>query len=151
MKIKREGGIVKISGIIDENADFSSLLAEAAPLTIDFSGVERINSVGVRAWMRFMTQWGDKDMSYVNCSVIITEQLSMIPALLGIKKRVVDVQSAAVAFDCPACGHQEDMMIHSSQVHPVLDPKVSKPGCPNCKQIMETINPEQISLIGPRK
>ena len=52
MKISRVANTVFISGIIDENADLSALLQEPAPLSIDFSGVTRVNSVGLRTWMR---------------------------------------------------------------------------------------------------
>jgi predicted RNA-binding Zn-ribbon protein involved in translation (DUF1610 family) len=151
MKIDRVGNVVKLSGVIDEHADFSPLAQEAPPLTIDFSGVQRINSVGIRTWMRFMTQWGDKELIYVNCPVIVTDQLSVIPALMGIKRRIVLVKSAAVAFDCPACGHQEDIAINEAQTQPVVDPKVLSPACPACGKVMEAINPDQISLIGPVK
>jgi len=150
MKISRAGAALKISGVIDEHADFTPLLNESAPLTIDFSGVERVNSVGLRTWMRFMTQWGDKDLIYMACPVVVVDQLAIIPALMGIKRRAAMVQSAYISFECVKCGHQEDRCLDRAAVHPTPDRGQLAPPCPSCSQPLEMISPDCVSIFLPR-
>jgi hypothetical protein len=150
MKIFRAGSVWKISGVIDEHADFSVLLAEQAPLTLDFSEVERVNSVGIRTWMRFMTQWGDKDLIYVACPAVVVDQLSIIPALMGIKRRAAMVQSADISFECSQCGHQEDRSLDRSAVHPNPDSARLSPQCPSCGRTLKMISPDSVSIFLPR-
>ena len=150
MKISRKGGQVFLAGVIDENADFSELLQEQSPLSIDFSGVERINSIGIRSWMMFMTRWGDKPLNYQECPVIIADQLAVTPALRGIKKRAAVIMSAYVAFDCSNCRHQEDFRVAYDQVQPQLKPGVANPKCSACGSPMGLIHADQFSIFEPR-
>ena len=150
MKISRKGGQIFLAGVIDENADFSELLQEQAPLSIDFSGVERINSIGIRSWMMFMTRWGDKPLNYLECPVIIADQLAVTPALRGIKKRASVIMSAYVAFDCSNCRHQEDFRVAYDQVQPHLKPGVANPKCSACGLPMGLIHADQFSIFEPR-
>jgi hypothetical protein len=149
MKISRTGNTLFISGIIDENADLSSLLQEQAPLSIDFSGVTRINSVGLRTWMRFMTLWGDKPLNYLECPISVTDQIIIIPALRGIKKQVATVVSGVLPYDCPSCRHQADIRVERSQVVPKTDTAVEHPKCPACSKVMDLVNPDQLDIFKP--
>jgi len=147
MKISRKGGQVFLAGVIDENADFSELLKEQAPLSIDFSRVERINSIGIRSWMMFMTRWGDKPLNYLECPVIIADQLAVTPALRGIKKRAAVIMSAYMTFDCPNCGHQEDFRVAYDQVQPQLMPGAGNPKCSACGSPMGLTHEDQFSIF----
>ena len=149
MKISRVANTVFISGIIDENADLSALLQEPAPLSIDFSGVTRVNSVGLRTWMRFMTLWGDKPLNYFECPIAITDQIIIIPVLRGIKKQVATIVSGILPYDCPSCKHQADIRVERAQVVPKTDPAVLNPKCPVCSQPMELVNENQLDIFKP--
>lgn len=149
MKITRSAGVVFLSGVIDENADFSPLLQEEAPLSLNLSGVERVNSVGLRSWMRFMVQWGDKTLKYLECPVVVSDQIAIIPALRGIKSRSAQVISAMIPYECYSCQHQEDLRVTDSQFSPQPDPKALNPECPKCKEEMELVNPGQLSIFEP--
>jgi hypothetical protein len=138
-----------ISGIIDENADLSALLKEPDPLSIDFSGVTRINSVGLRTWMRFMTMWGDKPLNYLECPIAVTDQIIIIPALRGIKKQAATVVSGVLPYDCPSCKHQADIRVERSRVVPKTDPAVEHPKCPACSHAMDLVNPDQLDIFKP--
>ena len=150
MNISRSGNVILISGVIDEHADFSPLLTESAPLSLDFSGVERVNSVGLRTWMRFMTLWGDKDLIYLGCPVVIVDQLATIPALMGIKKQAALVQSAYLVFECDKCGHQEDRCIDRAGVHPTPDQLVLEAPCPSCSGKFNLINTDHLVVFSAR-
>ena len=136
-----------LSGVIDEESDFTPLLEAPFCKSIDFSGVERINSIGIRSWMLFLTKWGDKSLNYMNCTTSISDQLATIPALSGISKRVAVVLSAMISYDCPKCDHVEDFMVKRADVFPVLLEKVTSPKCRLCSGQMELINQTQLSIF----
>lgn len=149
MKITRSAGVVFLSGVIDENSDFSPLLQEQPPLSLNLSGIERVNSVGLRSWMRFMVQWGDKPLKYLECPVVVSDQLAVIPALRGVKSRSALVVSAMIPYECYSCQHQEDLRVTDSQFSPGPDAKALNPECPKCKSEMELVNPGQLSIFEP--
>lgn len=112
MKIERKGDRVYLSGVINENSDFTPLLQETSPLKIDFSGVQRINSVGVRSWMRFLSLWDDaKKIEYWECSVVIVDQLSIIGSLRGIRTKVAAVMSVYLPTECSSCATEFELRI----------------------------------------
>ena len=112
MKIENKGDRVYLSGIINENSDFTPLLTAPSPLRIDFSGVQRINSVGVRSWMRFLSLWDDsKAIEYWECSVVIVDQLSIIGSLRGVRTRVATIKSVCLPTECTACARESEIRI----------------------------------------
>jgi hypothetical protein len=149
MKISRSGNTVFVSGVIDENADLTPLLQEQPPLSIDFSGVSRINSVGLRSWMRFMTLWGDKPLRYLECPIAVTDQLIIIPALRGIKKQIATVVSGHIPYDCSNCKHQADIRVERSSVVPSTHPAILSPKCPSCSHQMQLVNEDQLDIFKP--
>lgn len=149
MKISRAGAVILLKGVIDENADFSPLLKDDAPLRIDFSGISRINSIGIRSWMKFLTQWGDKSLEYLRCPVVITEQLTITPVLLGVKKRVARVESAYIPFICPNCHELEDRMVEFNQLLLGVNQDVKAPPCRQCGARMTASSPDYFSIFDP--
>ena len=147
MEVSRISDIAYLSGVIDEESDFSALLTLPFIQTIDFSGVSRVNSIGLRSWMLFMTKWGDKPLNYMNCTTEISDHLATIPALRGASKRVVAVLSAMIPYDCLKCNHMEDIMVKKAEVVPVTLPKVVSPKCRICSGEMELINPSVVAIF----
>lgn len=147
MDISRVKETAFISGVIDENSDFSPILLPPWPTNIDFSGVQRVNSIGLRTWMLFLTKWGDKPLNYLNCTTSISDQLVMVPALFGIPKKVVKVLSAMISYDCPKCKHAEDLMIKYDNVHPVPSPEALAPKCRICFHEMELVEAGYLSIF----
>ncbi len=149
MRIARLEGVVFLAGVIDEHSDFSGLLQDSAPLQLNLSGIQRINSVGLRSWMRFMVQWGDKPLCYIECPVVVSDQIAIIPALRGLKSKSATIISAMIPYECLNCQHQEDIRITHSQVVPQVDPIALKPECPQCMGPMDLVNPGQLSIFEP--
>ena len=137
MKISRRANTVVLTGIIDETADFKPLLAESEPLHIDFSGIQRINSIGIRSWMRFLTDWQDKALVYEECPIVISEQIALLPSLRGIKKRCATIAHAVLPAGCVQCGSQEDVRLERADVVPNLSAKASPPRCAKCGGVTE--------------
>ena len=98
---------LKISGTIDENFSIDGELAKfPSDVWLDLRDIERINSCGVREWIKAIAKSPSR-IHYVNSSTVVVSQFSMIPEFIG-KKSVVE--SFATHFVCPDCGH-EDMSI----------------------------------------
>ena len=148
MKIEQRGDRVYLSGVINEDSDFSPLLSKPSPLKIDFSGVERINSVGVRSWMRFLSQWDDKkQIEYWECSVAIVDQLSIIGSLRGVRVKVASIQSLCLPTECNGCAAEGEIRItpedyrNDSSLQSFLKP------CPTCGEKVIVATPEISGLF----
>lgn len=84
-KIQTEGDkkILKLSGVIDEDADFAQLnIAGAREVQLDLNEVKSINSCGIREWIKWMGQASGAKVSYVNCPKIIVDQINMVDGFL---------------------------------------------------------------------
>ena len=134
---------VKLSGVIDEGTDFAELVDNLVEeLWIDFGGVTRINSCGVREWTRVMHSITNR-IHFINCTSAIVDQLSMIPEFIG-QNCIVD--SFEAHYVCDECGHEETYILEvGKDIKPGLDEYEEGPerSCPQCKAIMEfDHNPE---------
>jgi anti-anti-sigma regulatory factor len=80
---EQNGGIltVRMTGSIEESVDFDKLIGSPpAELVVSTKGVNRINSVGVKAWIKYfqsVTQKGVK-LRFIECSTAIVEQINLI-------------------------------------------------------------------------
>jgi hypothetical protein len=109
--------LLKICGILDEDVRFEQVFSQfPEQVWIDFSGVTRINSCGVREWVRSASAF-DGEIIYVNAPILIVDQFSMVPEFLG-KKAIVE--SFQARFVCPHCGNEE---IKTLSVGKDVDPK----------------------------
>jgi hypothetical protein len=127
---------VKISGIIDEFSSFRDLFShQLEEIWIDFSGVTRINSSGIREWVQAVLS-SNVRLHMENCSAVMVDQFSMIPEFIG-KNGVVE--SFFVHYLCDACGHEEknlcvvgkDIKAEDSYKEALDDP------CPVCGGVLE--------------
>lgn len=137
MNIERKKDIIYLSGVIDENSDFSPLLLEVAPLRLDFKGIQRINSIGVRSWLRFLTQWNDKPMEYHNCPPVIVDQLEIIGALRGIRKRAAFVASAWLPAECAHCRKEIEVLATHKDYDLDSTLQICQKPCPSCQGATE--------------
>ena len=112
MQILREtGGVVVLSGAIDENAGLHELLdmAQGNRLILDLGGITFINSLGVRDWIRLQasaTQRGIQ-VEMRRVAEVIVHQLNMIIATRGTAR----VTSFFAPYACDACGREESLLI----------------------------------------
>lgn len=94
--------VVKLSGSIEESVNFDDLIGVPAPeMHINTKDVPRINSVGVKAWIRYFQAASAKGskLKFIECSTAIVEQINLISNFLcgG------DVESIYVPFSCNSC------------------------------------------------
>ena len=105
--VKEERGdslLVKFTGSIEENVDFNALIGPPTLLKMDLllKEVPRINSVGVKAWIRYFQGLAAKGVKlrFLECSTAIVEQVNLISNFTcgG------TVESMYVPFCCGSCG-----------------------------------------------
>ena len=129
---------VEISGIVDEYADFAELSRCAQQsLTVDFAGVTRMNSLGIRSWIQTIMKYKIK-LQLRNCSSVVVEQFSMIPEFMG---KNGDVESFFVHYQCVGCDYETKVLMQPSSdielsATPCVDLKMAAP-CPKCGEVLE--------------
>ena len=123
---------IELSGSIDEDADFKSIL-DLKGMDIyefDFQKIDLINSCGVREWTNFINDLSkDSKIKYFNCRQIVIEQINMVHGFIPenatietffapyfceyhdkefkILLKTVDISNkAAPEVDCPEGGHK---------------------------------------------
>lgn len=105
-----DGVRVTISGDVDENADFSSLLeALAGRVVLDLGGLRRFNSCGVREWVHFQRDLAAApvDVELHACSPAVVSQLNTIANFRGAAR----VVSFLAPYVCEACEREEQRLV----------------------------------------
>ncbi len=99
--------VVHFSGTIEENEDFEALIGDVQKeiheeIQVYTKGVSRINSMGVRNWIKyFQTLAAEKiKIRFFECSTTIVQQINLISNFTagGI------VESIYAPFVCEGCG-----------------------------------------------
>ena len=100
---------LEVRGYIDDEADFQSLSeALSFPLRIELSGVERINSLGVRRWLRFMADASSRGpIELIGCAEVMVDQFNQINGLVG----NATVRSVMAPYGCDNCGFDEFVLV----------------------------------------
>jgi eukaryotic-like serine/threonine-protein kinase len=94
--------VFALKGSITESADFANLLAQMGDKNrFDASGIEQINSTGVREWILFIrnAEAAGKTLELTKCAVTFVTQLNMIKGFVGAAK----IDSVMAPFTCPDC------------------------------------------------
>jgi anti-anti-sigma regulatory factor len=128
----KAGLLVEFSGAIEENVDFEQLIGPfIGELIINCKAVTRVNSIGVKTWMRYfqlLRTRGDK-FKFVECSSAIIEQLNMISnfACGG------PVESVLLPFSCIKCQNEFVASCKTAELKAsgltIPTVKCEKPGC----------------------
>lgn len=136
--LHRQGDIswVKLSGVIDEDNELASLAEAVGGRTavVDLGGVERINSCGVRDWVRWLGELEARRIRVVliRCSPAIVAQINLVNNFLG----AAVVKSFHAPYFCPQCDAEK---VLACEVEDFGDPPHEPPRCrcDDCDQVME--------------
>lgn len=123
------GTELSLRGTISERTTLEVPDHLGAHVIVDGSGVERINSMGVRAWIQFfdrLTALG-VPVTVRRLSPALVIQASMISSFLG----RAQVESFMAPYYCPGCDHSLE------QQFGVQDPVPDHLACPKCGAAME--------------
>ena len=72
--------IIKVSGNIDEDSDFSAVSVEGSKVvTIDLADIKSVNSVGIRTWVIWIKQIPASAQVIVkNCPRVLIDQINIL-------------------------------------------------------------------------
>ncbi|MBI5509301.1 MAG: hypothetical protein HY903_11165 [Deltaproteobacteria bacterium] len=125
---------VKLSGPVNEDADFAPLVTALAgknQVSMDLGGINRVNSCGVREWVNFMRKLPNNlKVKLEQCSPPMVNQINTISNFVGLA-RVVSVQAP---FMCDKCGRSERVVV---SVESGRVPDLANRACPHCAGKME--------------
>lgn len=134
---ERQGDVTTLylKGVIDETTDFKPVFEDSGPeLFVDLSGVERINSCGVREWVNAMAGIpADRKVHFVNCSTAMIRQFSMIHNFSG----KGEVLSFMGPYYCAECDREVDHLITSRDLLGQATMRAPAVTCPECGKGME--------------
>ena len=132
---------VAIAGAITELSDFSKLKALKGAARIDLSGIDRINSLGVRNWCLFVrdAEAAGLALTFERCSPVIVEQISMISNFFGAKSQVASLQ---VPYFCESCDTEHAQLIERAPNSPISVPSTNT--CPKCGKPAAIDEPENM-------
>lgn len=122
-----------LRGSLTENADLAALATQLqGQVVVDLSGIKRINSCGVREWIKFVNQYVGPGVSLVleKCSVTFVHQMNFISNFIGPCR----VESVAVPLICSKCFAAREEVVGTSP----LQLETFRPGpCSKCGGEME--------------
>ncbi|MBF0442180.1 MAG: hypothetical protein HQK54_09760 [Oligoflexales bacterium] len=120
---------VKISGILDETCSFKDLTTNIGDeVWIDFAGVSRINSCGVREWVKAIINLKTK-IHFLNCSTVIVNQFFMIPEFVGHNGIV---ESFEISEICQECDYETQKSVEVRKLNGIGDLEQLVGECPRC-------------------
>jgi anti-anti-sigma regulatory factor len=94
--------LVRLSGSVEESVNFDQLIgAPPAELIVSCKEIPRINSVGVKAWIKYFqsAQAKGTKLTFIECSTAIVEQINLISNF----NCGGTVESIYVPFACTSC------------------------------------------------
>ena len=93
-----------MEGVLDEETQLQEFFSDLPPeIWIDMSGIRRINSSGVRQFLKAILVY-DGVTHLRDCSPSVVDQINMIPEFAG-RKGIVE--SILMPFYCEDCGHSQ--------------------------------------------
>ncbi|MBU1219612.1 STAS domain-containing protein [Myxococcota bacterium] len=137
LKIKDKITYVTIIGIIDEDNNLEEIADRTGSGTVllNLSHVERINSCGVRDWVNWLGKIESKGARVVllECSPAIVAQINLVSNFTS--KSVI--QSFFAPYYCQSCDKEKVLLIESSTMKNIREPKAPISRCDECDAVME--------------
>jgi anti-anti-sigma regulatory factor len=138
---------VRLSGAIEENANFEELIGmPTGELRINVKEVPRINSVGVKAWIKYFQALKGKNVkfTFVECSTALVEQINLISNFTCGGA----VESIYVPFSCTGC-HGELVGLFKTTDLKKMQFKLPELKCSKCggKALFDDIPEEYFSFL----
>ena len=124
---RRSGArLIRFTGVLDEHNRLGELSEKvgAGTALLNLSGIERMNSTGVRDWMMWIEALRAKGSRpvLVACSPVVVDQLNRIKNFAG----SAVVKSFHVPYVCPGCEAEKKLLVHVSDMGA---PPYTAPAC----------------------
>jgi hypothetical protein len=128
---------VLLEGEMDGDALFHHIFLRPLPaLWVDFGGIRRVNSQGVRSWVKALAQ-SEAVLHFVNLPVCVMEQFALVSEFRG---KSSDVSSFWVQYTCHSCRRDENvLLVVGRDIEPGLSSYEDGPerACSDCGRGME--------------
>lgn len=142
-----EGLVVQLSGTVEESVNLDQIIGYVdESVIVNVRDIARINSVGVKVWMRYFQSLNARGVKVVfrECSQAIVEQLNMISNFhCGAK-----IESILLPYYCKSCQKE---LVGIVQVQHLLDHHLEVPevkcSSPDCKVQFDDDPDEYFSFL----
>lgn len=139
--------IIKFAGSIDETVHFDQAVGPVqGEVHVNTKEVVRINSVGVKSWIKYFQQLHAKGVKvhFVECSTSIVEQINLISNFTG----GGEVDSIYVPFACSNCNAELIALFRTSDLDR-NDFKLPELKCTKCggKAVFDDIEEEYFAFL----
>ncbi|MCH2534019.1 MAG: hypothetical protein MK008_06225 [Bdellovibrionales bacterium] len=105
--------IIEVAGQIDEDANFSSAELKSDKIHLDLSGIDAINSCGIREWIKWIkTAPESSQITYSKCPKVIVDQINMVAGFLP---NNAQVESFYVPYYCDESGAEKMVLFESGK------------------------------------
>lgn len=123
---------VALAGSIDEGADLDAVLGDLpGDMTLDMSGIERLNSIGIHRWIpRFEALAQGRRIAIEGLSYAVVMQSNCLTNLFAGQP----VRSCMAPYYCARCDSGRAVRVSSNEV--VRGAPPAKP-CPSCGERMQ--------------
>ncbi|MCA9540375.1 MAG: STAS domain-containing protein [Myxococcales bacterium] len=125
---------LKVNGVIDEDNTLAGSLRkiDGSTVVIDCSGVERINSCGVRDWVNWLNDLDSrgKQVVMVRCSPCIVNQLNLVHNFVGRGM----VKSFFAPYFCPNCDIEQLKLLQVEEFAGMDRPRAPEIRAEGCQQ-----------------
>ena len=148
--IKEQKGnvlLVRLTGSIEENVNFEQLIGNLPEeLHIHCKEVPRINSIGVKAWIKYFQSVQSKGtrVKFLECSTAIVQQINLISNFAPLDS----VESIYVPFSCSNC-KSELVGLFASEELRKMRLKIPDLKCTKCgsKAVFDDIPEEYFAFL----
>ena len=90
IQYKNDMCLVTITGRIDENFSLSRLkLSDVGEITFDLNGLNFINSMGIRDWIKLIQGLAHVKLKFVLCPKVFIDQLNMVQGFVHNNSQVM--------------------------------------------------------------
>lgn len=138
---------LRVSGVIDEHADLSSIASIDTDVVINLKDVRRINSFGVRSWMDAVRKIPSKvDLVFVEAPPPVVDQCNMVRGFLGHGK----LRSFYAPMVCEECDEQANQLFETQKCRD-LGGNLPPTPCKSCGRNMEVDDLEEQYLLFVRQ
>jgi anti-anti-sigma regulatory factor len=143
--------VVRLVGSIEESVSFDQLIgvpqAPTDELQINCKGVVRINSVGVKTWIKYFQSLSSRGikLKFVELSTALVEQMNFISNF----RCGGEVESIYVPFACEKC-HSELVGLFRVDALKKMQCKIPPLQCSKCggKAVFDDVPEEYFGFIG---
>jgi hypothetical protein len=143
-KIHKQGDLHHLVGAIDEQSDFSTLLAAPRPLKLGLARIQTINSIGIHGYIKFVSAFKDDEIELHECSRPVMDLINTIPATLGRPSRPSRVKSIYTPYRCRSCDKEFGLLIAAPDFAACFEGFPRKV-CTNCgAQLACTADPDDL-------